>query len=201
MAKIYFLTGGVRSGKSQYAENLAGTASCKVGYIATALVTDIEMEKRVSLHRGRRPKNWATFELSEGCIMEKEIETVFSRAYEADIEVIILDCITNLLFRLIYEFNESGILDSSDVMDNLLEERIERRCENFFKILCSNLLKAKRKFAISTILVSNEVGLGVVPPYPFGRIYRDMLGAANKKIAAIADEVLFFVSGLNIKLK
>jgi adenosylcobinamide kinase / adenosylcobinamide-phosphate guanylyltransferase len=201
MAKIYLLTGGVRSGKSEYAENLAGSNSCKVCYLATASVTDGEMEKRISIHKNRRPDSWITLELSDNDIKAGNAGEIFSRIKNLDVDFVIIDCITNLLFRLIYKFNDGGILDNSELIDNMLEEKIENECMDFFEDFTCKLKQARDVSGISTAIVSNEVGLGIVPFYPFGRIFRDMLGMANKKIAALADEVLFFVSGLNIKIK
>jgi adenosylcobinamide kinase/adenosylcobinamide-phosphate guanylyltransferase len=71
----------------------------------------------------------------------------------------------------------------------------------FFEHFLSQLLSAGRKHNLNIIMVSNEVGLGLVPPYPFGRVFRDMLGLVNKKVAAASDEVYFFVAGLKMKIK
>lgn len=242
-AKIYFLTGGVRSGKSQYGENLAGNLSCKVGYLATAIITDEEMNKRISLHKKRRPESWITFELdnfknlnnlnnlnnfssnndsndnfysfskiddiAEANLVEtnviennlKAIKEIFNSVVKLKLEVLIVDCVTNLLFRLINSFNIDGSLEKSELIDNTLEEKIENVVKNFFNNFLELLTKLKKQSNVNVIIISNEVGMGLVPPNPLGRVFRDLQGEVNKKIAAVADEVLFFVSGVNIKIK
>ncbi len=212
--KIIFLTGGVRSGKTQYAENLAGNISCKVAYLATAIATDSEMQRRINLHKEKRPNNWVTFEFDEkdfeknlflnSTIFYKltdKIINIFKDCFNFSATVLIIDCITNLVFRMIYSFNENNLFENNEILDNLLVEKIELEINNFFDFFLYKLIKAKEDNSLTVIIISNEVGLSLVPAYPFGRLFRDILGEVNKKIAKTADEVLFFVSGLYIKLK
>jgi adenosylcobinamide kinase/adenosylcobinamide-phosphate guanylyltransferase len=197
MGKIYFLVGGARSGKSQYSEELALSISEKVGYLATAEIIDEEMEKRVEFHRKRRPGSWETFEVGKNEIEVDKIKKIIDEAVARKLDVLLIDCITILLFRFIYKPE----LDDLEVMDNKLEREIETKVEDFFEMIITCLKKASVSYGLNIIIVSNEVGMGVVPPYPFGRIFRDMLGLINKKIAGISDEVYFFVSGLNMRIK
>ncbi len=191
--KIYFLLGGARSGKSEYAEQFANSLSKKVAYLATAVITDEEMEKRVLQHRKRRPSSWHTFEIESEIIDLLLMSGMVDKINASGCEVLLIDCITNLLFRLAYKYN----IENLELIDNKLEKIIENEIASFF----NNFLKLLKSARFDSIVVSNEVGLGIVPSYPFGRIFRDLMGVINKKIAASADEVYFFVAGLKQKLK
>ncbi|MCL5070209.1 MAG: bifunctional adenosylcobinamide kinase/adenosylcobinamide-phosphate guanylyltransferase, partial [Actinobacteria bacterium] len=197
MAKIYLLLGGARSGKSEYSEKLAASLSYKVGYLATGQIIDEEMKKRIELHKKRRPDNWKTFEIEKSDIDANDFQTTIRKIIDAGIDVLILDCVTNLVFRLIYKYN----LDRLEIINNKLEKQIEDGINEFFDIFIKIIKNSTDSNNLNVIAVSNEVGLGLVPPYPFGRIFRDMLGLVNKRLAAIADEVHFFVAGLSIKMK
>ena len=191
--KIYFLLGGARSGKSEYAEQFATSLSEKVAYLATATIIDEEMEKRVRQHKKRRPLNWHTFEIESENIDLPLIGGIVEKINASGCEVLLVDCITNLLFRLAYKYD----LENLELIDNKLEKVIENEVTSFF----DNFLKLLKSAHFDSIVVSNEVGLGIVPSYPFGRIFRDLMGVVNKKMAAAADEVYFFVAGLKQKLK
>ena len=197
MAKIYFLLGGARSGKSEHAENLAASLSNKVSYFATAQVIDEEMKKRIEFHKRRRPQTWKTFEIEKDIILPDDLQKVIEKTILLRYEVLVVDCITNLLFRLAYKYN----LDNLEVIENVLEKEIEADVISLFDRFLKTVQNACRQNNLNIILVSNEVGLGLVPPYPFGRIFRDLLGLINKKIASISDEVYFFVAGLKLKIK
>jgi len=190
---IYFLLGGARSGKSEYAEQFAASLSEKVAYLATAAITDEEMEKRVQQHKKRRPLSWRTFEIDGENIDLAQIKDIIKKIDSFGCEVLLIDCITNLLFRLAYKYD----IENLELIDNKLERIIENEITSFF----DNLLKLLKSARFDSIVVSNEVGFGIVPAYPFGRIFRDLMGVVNKKIAAAADEVYFFIAGLKQKLK
>ena len=191
--KIYFLLGGARSGKSEYAEQFATSLSEKVAYLATSTITDKEMEKRVQQHKKRRPLSWCTFEIESENIDLLLISGIVEKINASGCEVLLIDCITNLLFRLAYKYN----IENLELIDNKLEKTIENEIASFF----DNFLKLLKSARFDSIVVSNEVGLGIVPSYPFGRIFRDLMGVVNKKMAAAADEVYLFVAGLKQKLK
>jgi len=193
LSKIFFLIGGARSGKSEYSEQLATSISGRVAYLATARIIDDEMKKRIDYHRKRRPESWKTFELEKDIIEIGEVRDIFSKIISENFEVVVIDCITNLLFRLIYRYN----LDNIEIIDNTLEKEIERASGSFFE----KFLEILKGCNLKIIIVSNEVGLGVVPPYPFGRIFRDLMGIVNKRIAAASDEVYFFMAGLMQRMK
>jgi len=191
--KIYLLLGGTRSGKSEYAEQFANSLSEKVAYLATAIITDKEMKKRVRQHRKRRPLSWQTFEIESENIDISLVNSLVNKIKASGCEVLLIDCITNLLFRLAYMYK----IENLELIDNKLEKIIESEIASFFDNF-TNLLKSAH---FDSIIVSNEVGMGIVPSYPFGRIFRDLMGVVNKKIAASADEVYFFIAGLKQKLK
>ncbi len=168
-----------------------------MAYLATAEIIDEEMQKRVELHKIRRPAGWQTFEFKESNISIDDFNPVLESIIYGQKEVLLIDCITNLLFRIVYKHR----VEDLEIIDNAFERKIEAEVMEFFEHFLSQLLSAGRKHNLNIIMVSNEVGLGLVPPYPFGRVFRDMLGLVNKKVAAASDEVYFFVAGLKMKMK
>jgi adenosylcobinamide kinase / adenosylcobinamide-phosphate guanylyltransferase len=197
MGRIYFLIGGARSGKSEYSENLASSLSEKVAYLATAEIIDEEMQKRIELHKKRRPAGWQTFEFKESAVSIDDFDLILKSVILALTEVVLIDCITNLLFRIIYKHR----VEDLEIIDNVFEKKIEGEVQEFFEHFLSQLISERDKHNLNIIIVSNEVGLGLVPPYPFGRVFRDLLGLVNKKIASVSDEVYFFVAGLKMQMK
>jgi adenosylcobinamide kinase / adenosylcobinamide-phosphate guanylyltransferase len=197
MGRIYFLLGGARSGKSEYSENLASSLSEKVAYMATAEIIDEEMKKRIEIHRSRRPTGWQTFEFKESNISIDDFNPVMESIINGKKDVILIDCATNLLFRIIYKHR----VEDLEIIDNAFERKIEGEVQEFFELFTSQLIKARDEHNLNIIIVSNEVGLGLVPPFPFGRVFRDLLGLVNKKIASVSDEVYFFVAGLKMQMK
>jgi adenosylcobinamide kinase / adenosylcobinamide-phosphate guanylyltransferase len=194
---MYFILGGARSGKSSFSEELAMSLSERVGYLATGQIIDDEMNKRIDIHKKRRPQHWKTFEIEASEINISDIEKVIQKAVAGKINVLIIDCITNLLFRLIHKYS----LDRLEILENSLENKIENEITDFFDKFISAERRAADTMGIDIIIVSNEAGMGLVPAYPLGRIFRDMLGTVNKKIAAVSDDVHFFVAGIGMKIK
>ncbi len=171
---ITYVTGGARSGKSGYAEGLALQYN-NPAYLATAVVTDDEMALRIQKHRSdRQGKGFTTFE------EYLNIPTIIKRT---DHGVYLLDCITVLITNLIFEKNCDLTKSTEDFVIQTIEE-----------ILSS----AKGK---ELILVSNEVGLGLVPEYPLSRFFRDVAGRANQLIAQRAHSAYILISGIPLKLK
>jgi len=193
MGYIYFLLGGARSGKSSYAEELARNLSDEVAYVATAETIDDEMKKRIKIHRSRRPVSWKTYEFTSITPALKDFKEIIKHIVNENYKVAIIDCITILLFRLVHKYR----LDEMEIIDSRLEKKIEDEIIIFFSRFI--------KFAVATdlkfIIVSNELGMGVVPSYPLGRIFRDLMGTVNKQIASASDEAYFFIAGLKQKIK
>lgn len=176
---LIFVLGGARSGKSAFAERLADRLGQRILYVATAQPLDVEMERRIRLHRERRPAHWRTLEaaLHTG-------EAV--RATASAGEVVLLDCLTLLVSNAI-------VAEGDDIDIERAEERVNAEIEA--------LLRVSRGLEGPMIIVSNEVGSGGVPLYPMGRIYQDLLGWANQRIAAEARQVYWVVAGIPVDIK
>ncbi len=169
---VTLVLGGVRSGKSRYAQQLA-EQSQRVTFVATARISDDEMQKKIEHHRRERPAAWITVE------EPLELARVLAH-HQVDCDVIVVDCLTVFAANLLEEEGEDS-------------DAIERRIE----ALCGSL----RAVGCSVVLVSNEVGSGVVPAYPLGRRYRDLLGEINQRVARVSDDVVLMVAGLPLALK
>jgi adenosylcobinamide kinase/adenosylcobinamide-phosphate guanylyltransferase len=169
---VTLVLGGARSGKSRYAQQLA-EQSRRVVFVATAKVSDEEMGVKIQRHREDRPKDWLTVE------EPLELPKVLAQ-YELECDVIVVDCLT--LFA-------ANLLEAEDEGGGAIESRIEALCEALRTIQCA------------VVAVSNEVGSGVVPEYPLGRRYRELLGEINQRVARVADDVVLMVAGLPLALK
>jgi len=175
---MIFITGGARSGKSALAERLASERGGDVVYIATAEAGDEEMRVRIDEHRQRRPTEWQTMEATD------DLPGTISEALKGD-KTILVDCLTVYLSNRILDL---GLASRERVMAALEEEmdQLKSACDTGNGQI---------------ILVSNEVGMGVVPGNSLARIFRDAAGRANQQLAAIADQVYLCVSGIPMKVK
>ncbi len=181
MGKLTLILGGARSGKSSYAQRLAIKHGGPVVYVATAQALDPEMENRIENHRLERPQDWITLEASRGVAA-----AVGQKPVNAG--VILLDCLTLLVTNLLM-----GAAPDEDHPDEAAAvQAVEQEL--------AQLLVAIRASPADWIVVSNEVGLGLVPPYPLGRVYRDLLGRANQQLAAAADEVFWMVAAIPVPI-
>jgi adenosylcobinamide kinase/adenosylcobinamide-phosphate guanylyltransferase len=214
--RLILILGGARSGKSAYAEELArriaggeaalaGTASSLPSggtlqpgllfYVATATMQgdDEEMSRRIAGHRRSRGDNWLTIEepydpggvLTDGGQLDRPGN------------VVLVDCLTLLVSNVL--LGDTGSQASAPVTEDIDTDWTAR--ERQVEEAITALLAAYQHGAGSLILVSNEVGMGVVPPYPLGREYRDVLGRANARVAREADIVLFMLAGLPVEVK
>lgn len=186
MGKLILVLGGARSGKSTYAQKLAGeitASSGRVAYVATGVTCDDEVRARVAQHQRSRPPEWATIEAPT------EVAQVIQRAGE-EYTVMIVDCLTILITNWLAERGQ-------------LEEPIESMAELEEAILgrVEELVRAAGGARATVIVVSNEVGLGVVPTFKLGRVFRDLAGLANQFIAREADEVYVMWAGIPQKIK
>ncbi len=181
---IVLVTGGARSGKSAFAEQLAKETDGSVGYIATAVMTDPDMADRIARHRASRPAEWQTFEKPTG------LAGLTADNRFAQCGTLLLDCLTTLTTN---HMMESGLdFDTCDLgAVQALEEKIT--------VDVAGLLAATRDKKL--IIVTNEVGQGVVPAFRMGSLFRDMAGRLNMHVAALADEVICMISGLPLRLK
>ena len=172
--KIIFVTGGARSGKSDFACRLAAESKGAVTYIATAEAGDIEMKKRIEKHRRKRPRCWK--------LVEEPVDMMSAMNQTGKSKFIIIDCLTLLItnWMLKENFTESKILDNlSDFL----------------------LVLGLKKLSANVVIVSNEVGAGIVPGTKLGRTFRDICGRANQLAAEHAEDVYFLVSGIPLKIK
>jgi len=169
---ITLILGGARSGKSRLAQKLAATHSSVV-FIATASPADEEMRRKIARHKAERPSGWLTIE------EQISLDRVF-RDHAPHFRVVLVDCLTLYAANLLSTTNNDW-------------EAVLPPVQSF----CNALREAK----CSVVFVSNEVGSGIVPEYPSGRAFRDLLGAINQQVAAIADNVVLMVAGLPLVLK
>lgn len=174
--KCIFILGGVRSGKSRFAQELAGKLSHKVLFVATGEPRDEEMQARIDEHKKARPRNWRTLELPANVGQQLESEI-------GDAQVVIIDCLTLLVA------NRLG--DDPDYLK--AEKRVRAEVDGLIAVI--------DRLNASFIIVSNEVGMGLVPANKLGRFYRDVLGKAHQLIAQRASEVYFMIAGIPMKIK
>ncbi len=186
MKNLTFITGGARSGKSKLAEDLASHANKPVYYLASMqiLVEDAEQNRRIAIHRNRRPQDWQTIDAAFD--VHKLIP-----ALPAQSACAIFDCLSLYTTNILIATTSSG----SDVNDPYLKE-VEIMAQ-----VDLMLLAMSQRPDIEFIVVSNEVGLGVVPETALGRAFRDFLGLANQLCAAKAERAYLCCSGLKLQLK
>jgi adenosylcobinamide kinase/adenosylcobinamide-phosphate guanylyltransferase len=173
------VTGGARSGKSEFAEKYVEAAGHKIIYMATAKAYDDEMRRRIAVHQARRPANWQTVEapLAADDKMRKAAD-------QAD--VVLFDCLSMYLSNLM--FTEGVPLDIGQRQKYILEQT-------------DKLLQAACQGKATVVFVTNEVGLSIVPENALAREYRDIAGLVNQQFAACVEEVYLVVSGLGVELK
>jgi len=172
-----FILGGARSGKSRLAQELAAKLGKRVLFVATGEPLDEEMSARIKAHKRSRSPTWITL----------EAPTDVAKAMKGKIggaDVVIIDCMTLLV---------SNLMGTENVDAGTLEKRVSAELKELVAVV--------KTTEAHFIIVSNEVGLGLVPPYPAGRVYRDALGMANQLLAKNADEVYLMIAGIPIELK
>lgn len=187
---LTLILGGVRSGKSSYAEELVGRLGGRVLYVATAKAGDGEMAARIAKHRAGRSAGWHTLEAP------LQLAHAVRQQLQADpADVVLLDCLTFLITNVILQ----GLGDepSDEELDKLDSVAAQARVTAEL----DKLLEAVRSSGIPWVVVSNEVGQGLVPPYHLGRVFRDLQGWANQRVAGEADRVFLMVAGLALELK
>ena len=181
MGKLIFVTGGARSGKSTFAEELAARSE-NVTYIATAVAFDEEMRARIRHHKERRPAHWGTVE------QYKDLGRVLS-----DLSgTVLLDCVTVMLTNLMMDMPVDWEKPSAEDA---------QRAEDSIRGQIDGIVSAAKTRSGTLIVVTNELGMGLVPMTPFGRIFRDVAGRVNQGLAAQADEAYLLVSGIPVRLK
>ena len=178
-SKITLLLGGARSGKSSHAQMLAEGSGKSVTYLATAQALEDEMSSRIQKHQSERPAHWQTLEIPLD---------IASHVSEIKSDLVILDCMTLLTTNLLMKFEKNELVDEAPFTEAVYKE-------------VADLLAAIRVSKKDWLIISNEIGLGLVPPYQMGRVYRDLLGWANQRLAREADRVIFLVAGIPMVVK
>ncbi|MDD4984763.1 MAG: bifunctional adenosylcobinamide kinase/adenosylcobinamide-phosphate guanylyltransferase [Dehalococcoidales bacterium] len=173
------IVGGARSGKSRFAQELAEKTGEAVLFVATAEAGDEEMSRRIEKHRKSRPVSWRTLEATDN------LSGRISREISGE-GVVIIDCITLLVNNITGSYGDR-------YSEGLIEDKVTAEIRELIE--CIDRTDAR------FIIVSNEVGLGLVPPNKLGRFYRDILGRANQLLARRADEVYLMICGLPVAIK
>jgi adenosylcobinamide kinase/adenosylcobinamide-phosphate guanylyltransferase len=183
MAKTTLIIGGARSGKSRHALELARKKAEKVLFVATAEAGDEEMRQRIEEHKKARPAAWRTLEvqIDVGKRIQQEL---------GDAAVVIVDCIALLVNNVFSRhYSANCHTEGPKAIEKAVEDEI------------NGLIACFRQVEANFIVVSNEVGTGIVPADAMSRLYRDLLGKANQMLAQHADEVLMMVAGIPLQLK
>jgi len=177
---VTLIVGGARSGKSSFAESMYKDKS-DVVYIATARAEDDEMMQRVNHHRSLRPSFWRTFEGTYNIE-----DAVGSEKYY------LLDCITVLTSNIMFDMSKDAqVIDS--ILQNSIEERVISTIEKLVDIV--------KKLDLELIMVTNEVGCSIVPENHIARVYRDIVGRVNQRVAEMSEVAYVVFCGIPLKLK
>ncbi len=181
MTKIILITGGARSGKSQYAESLYIDRH-DVTYIATSIAADPEMAERVRLHQLSRPVTWKTFEAASH----------LDAAVSAETRYYLLDCLSVFTSNIMFEMTKTYDTIPVDV-----QQQIEEKVMTEITLLMQKI----QDIDGTLVIVTNEVGLSIVPEHHIARVYRDILGKVNQRTAALCHEVYLVVCGIPLQLR
>lgn len=174
-AERVLILGGARSGKSRFALRMVEERRVPVVFCATGVITDGEMEERIRRHQRERPPHWTTVEVPYGFTP--------LAPFALSGKAVLLDCVSFLVSNILLEEGN--------------EEQAEAKVLGEFE----NLFFRQKEEGFFLVLVSNEVGMGVVPESPLGRSFRDLLGRVNQWLAERVDQVYFVVAGIPWKLK
>jgi adenosylcobinamide kinase/adenosylcobinamide-phosphate guanylyltransferase len=179
---IVLVTGGGRSGKSTYAQQLAESLPGPRAYLATATAFDGELQERIAKHReSRRDEYWART-IEESLALARAIREA------SGYRTLLVDCLAVWMGNLMWAAEQAGGPGGAPT-----EAEVASTCDE--------LVAACREHDGTVVLVTNEVGLGIIPDNEAARLYRDLLGRCNQVLAAAADTVVLMVSGLPITLK
>jgi adenosylcobinamide kinase/adenosylcobinamide-phosphate guanylyltransferase len=177
--KVTLVTGGARSGKSTYAQEMAMKAGLPVLFVATAEAGDEDMRKRIEEHKKSRPADWVTLEATSN--IGNRIAENIGKA-----RLVIIDCLTLLINNIFMQYDETT---DTDIAEKGVMTEIEE------------LIDCMERTEADFVIVTNETGLGIVPADRVSRLYRDMLGRANQRLAQHADDVYMLIAGIPVAIK
>lgn len=186
---MILVTGGCRSGKSEFAERLTKTGGSRFLYMATAKITDEAMAERVRRHQARRTDAW---DVHEGYVNLEDVLVSEAEKYDG----ILLDSASTMVTNLLLDDIGDADWDSFDFSTVDYKAAEEKIVEQFLRFA-----EAAKTCGTKLVVVTDEIGLGVVPDTYLGRAFRDILGRINQLLAAAAEDVWFVVSGIPVAVK
>lgn len=180
---IILCSGGARSGKSEFAEQLALSLKGRKAYVATGQAFDDEMKDRIKKHQLRRGKEWITFEIP--LYLHKNWEQIKNVS-----DVILIDCLTMFTSNHVFAHGDINTQEDSNRIESIILEEL--------RLLLQEINNSNDK---TVIFVTNEIGLGIVPVNKLARYFRDITGRVNREVASAANKMYLTISGVTIELK
>ena len=180
---IILCSGGARSGKSEFAEQLALSLKGRKAYVATGQAFDDEMKDRIKKHQLRRGKEWITFEIP--LHLHKNWEEIKNVS-----DVILIDCLTMFTSNHVFAHGDINTQEDSNRIESIILEEL--------RLLLQDINNSNDK---TVIFVTNEIGLGIVPENKLARYFRDITGRVNREVASAANKMYLTISGVTIELK
>lgn len=180
---IILCSGGARSGKSEFAEQLALSLKGRKAYVATGQAFDDEMKDRIQKHQLRRGKEWITFEIP--LYLHKNWEQIKNVS-----DVILIDCLTMFTSNHVFAHGDINTQEDSNRIESIILEEL--------RLLLQEINNSNDK---TVIFVTNEIGLGIVPENKLARYFRDITGRVNREVASAANKMYLTISGVTIELK
>ena len=180
---IILCSGGARSGKSEFAEQLALSLKGRKAYVATGQAFDDEMKDRIKKHQLRRGKEWITFEIP--LYLHKNWEQIKNVS-----DVILIDCLTMFTSNHVFAHGDINTQEDANRIESIILEEL--------RLLLQEINNSNDK---TVIFVTNEIGLGIVPENKLARHFRDITGRVNREVASAANKMYLTISGVTIELK
>ena len=180
---IILCSGGARSGKSEFAEQLALSLKGRKAYVATGQAFDDEMKDRIKKHQLRRGKEWITFEIP--LYLHKNWEQIKNVS-----DVILIDCLTMFTSNHVFAHGDINTQEDSNRIESIILEEL--------RLLLQEINNSNDK---TVIFVTHEIGLGIVPENKLARYFRDITGRVNREVASAANKMYLTISGVTIELK
>ena len=180
---IILCSGGARSGKSEFVEQLALSLKGRKAYVATGQAFDDEMKDRIKKHQLRRGKEWITFEIP--LYLHKNWEQIKNVS-----DVILIDCLTMFTSNHVFAHGDINTQEDSNRIESIILEEL--------RLLLQEINNSNDK---TVIFVTNEIGLGIVPENKLARYFRDITGRVNREVASAANKMYLTISGVTIELK